>query len=375
MARGWAAGRRERRAGVRPNGGPRSRSTRRSFGGCSRPVPGACRGTVRPFAEGWDNALWLVDETIAFRFPAARIAIPGVEHEIRVLPGSRAGAAADPGARFIGGHRTLRLAVLRGAAAAGRRAGAEGAGIGAVRRWGGARPLPARAARTGAAGDPRRRPARGPDGPRATCRRACPGRASGWRRSRRPGCGRRRRKPRRIVAEALRLKRPDGLALVHGDLHVRHVLVSAGGVPSAVIDWGDLCIGDPSIDLSLYWSLLDAPGRAAFRAAYGGADLTPARLLRARLLALFLNAALALYADDPATGPCSARRSRASSGRSSTTDPAWRRECRPCPLAASRRPRLVKLMCRHQPTMATGLDSRTDVVVYYNKAHGGTGCR
>ncbi len=65
-----------------------------------------------------------------------------------------------------------------------------------------------------------------------------------------------------------------------------------------MIDWGDVCVGDPSIDLSLYWSLLDGPGRAAFRDAYGAAALTPARLLRARVLALSLNALLARYALD-----------------------------------------------------------------------------
>jgi len=37
-------------------------------------------------AEGWDNAVWLVDGTWAFRFPRRSIAIPGVEREIAVLP-------------------------------------------------------------------------------------------------------------------------------------------------------------------------------------------------------------------------------------------------------------------------------------------------
>ena len=32
--------------------------------------------------------------------------------------------------------------------------------------------------------------------------------------------------------------------LVHGDLHVRHVLVDNGEL-SGVIDWGDVCVGDP----------------------------------------------------------------------------------------------------------------------------------
>ena len=95
-----------------------------------------------------------------------------------------------------------------------------------------------------------------------------------------------------------RLPPPGEEVLVHGDLHVRHVLVGDDGRPAAVIDWGDLAVADPSVDLSLYWSQLDAPARAAFREAYGAERLTPARLLRARVLALFLDAALAAYAHD-----------------------------------------------------------------------------
>ena len=63
----------------------------------------------------------------------------------------------------------------------------------------------------------------------------------------------------RLLDEALELGPADGRVLLHGDLHVRHVLLDDAGGPSAVIDWGDVCVGDPSIDLSLYWSLLDAP--------------------------------------------------------------------------------------------------------------------
>jgi aminoglycoside phosphotransferase (APT) family kinase protein len=102
----------------------------------------------------------------------------------------------------------------------------------------------------------------------------------------------------RLLTAAVGLGPADGFALVHGDLHLRHLLVDDDGRPSAVIDWGDVCLGDPSIDLSLYWSLLDAEGRSSFRDAYGDASLTDERLLRARVLALFLNAALAHYAAD-----------------------------------------------------------------------------
>ena len=56
--------------------------------------------------------------------------------------------------------------------------------------------------------------------------------------------------------------------LVHGDLHLRHVLVESGSI-SGVIDWGDVCRADPCIDLMLVWSLLPPAGRARFLAEYG----------------------------------------------------------------------------------------------------------
>ena len=60
-----------------------------------------------------------------------------------------------------------------------------------------------------------------------------------------------------ILFAASTLEAPGEAVVVHGDLHVRHVLVSDAGAPSAVIDWGDLCVADPAVDLSLYWSVLD----------------------------------------------------------------------------------------------------------------------
>jgi aminoglycoside phosphotransferase (APT) family kinase protein len=62
-----------------------------------------------------------------------------------------------------------------------------------------------------------------------------------------------------------------------------------------VIDWVDVCRGDPGIDLVLYWSALDPAGREGFRRAYG--DPPAESLLRGRVLALFLSATLAVYAD------------------------------------------------------------------------------
>ena len=77
--------------------------------------------------------------------------------------------------------------------------------------------------------------------------------------------------------------------MCHGDLHFRHVLVEDDRV-SGFIDWIDLCRGDPALDLQLVWSAFPPETRGEFFAEYG--DVDDATLLRARALALFLNAAI-----------------------------------------------------------------------------------
>ena len=60
-----------------------------------------------------------------------------------------------------------------------------------------------------------------------------------------------------------------------------------------MIDWGDTCRSDPAIDLQLVWSFLPPGSRGAFLDAYG--PVSEEQLLRARVLALSLSAALAAY--------------------------------------------------------------------------------
>ena len=101
-----------------------------------------------------------------------------------------------------------------------------------------------------------------------------------------------------LLDQAERLDPPGTLALVHGDLHVRHLLIGADGEPSGVIDWIDVCRAHPAIDLPLYWGYLPPAGRAAFHDAYGPVD--DDALTRARVLTVSLWAALAEYAHDVA---------------------------------------------------------------------------
>ena len=85
---------------------------------------------------------------------------------------------------------------------------------------------------------------------------------------------------------------PDGpLVLVHGDLHLRHLLVLPDGRPSGVIDWGDTCRADPAVDLSIAYAAFSGRAREAMLTAYAPVDSE--RELRARSLAVGLCAGLA----------------------------------------------------------------------------------
>ncbi len=72
------------------------------------------------------------------------------------------------------------------------------------------------------------------------------------------------------------------LVLSHGDLHPLNLLMRRGRLV-AVIDWGNLCLGDPAMDLLPAFMAFDGPARAAFLRVMNPA---PGALERARAVAL-----------------------------------------------------------------------------------------
>lgn len=60
--------------------------------------------------------------------------------------------------------------------------------------------------------------------------------------------------------------------LVHGDLYARHVLIDDALAPCGIIDWGDMHLGHPAVDLMVAHSMLPASAHASFIEAYGGID-------------------------------------------------------------------------------------------------------
>jgi len=59
---------------------------------------------------------------------------------------------------------------------------------------------------------------------------------------------------------------------LHGDLHPANTLIEHGTL-SGVVDFGDMCAGDPATDIAAFWMLLPTSSWPAFLDAYG--ELAP----------------------------------------------------------------------------------------------------
>jgi aminoglycoside phosphotransferase (APT) family kinase protein len=206
---------------------------------------------------GWDNTVYLVDEGWVFRFPRREIAVAGVEREIAVLSRLTALPLAIPTPRFIGigssrypwpffGARYIAGRELTEVTIDDPRREALGAALGCFLR---SLHDPARlpSLEDLLPADPMGRSDMPQRVERTRERLAEIGRMGLWAiPSSAAG----------VLSAARDLPSVPPTVVAHGDLHVRHLLVSDDASPVGVIDWGDVCRADSSIDLSLYWSLL-----------------------------------------------------------------------------------------------------------------------
>ena len=84
--------------------------------------------------------------------------------------------------------------------------------------------------------------------------------------------------------------------LVHGDLYFRHLLVNTDNQLAGVIDWGDVHLGDPAIDLAIALTFLPPKAEEVFRRSYG--PIAPLTWQIARLRALWHSVTVLLYGHD-----------------------------------------------------------------------------
>jgi aminoglycoside phosphotransferase (APT) family kinase protein len=247
--------------------------------------------SVSSLGQGWDTTVWLVDDQWVFRFPRREMVIRGLMNEISYLPrlaplvplpvpipaylGKPSPEYRWPfyGAPFLPGRELAEAGFDdEGRAALGRPLGEF------LRTLHGTRldaDLPL---------DPVRRADMTLRVPKTRERLAELEELGLWRAP---------REAHEVIDAAVELGPPEPTALVHGDLHLRHLLVDHGGRATAVIDWIDLSYNNPGVDLILYWSVLPPEGRIEFREAYG--TITEDQFLCGRILALFLCGTLAVY--------------------------------------------------------------------------------
>jgi aminoglycoside phosphotransferase (APT) family kinase protein len=95
-----------------------------------------------------------------------------------------------------------------------------------------------------------------------------------------------------LLRDAERLPPAAPVAVCHGDLHFRQLLFDEAAL-TGVVDWVDVCRGDPGIDLMLVYAFLPPEARPRFFAEYG--PVAEESLLRARVLAFNLSSVLARY--------------------------------------------------------------------------------
>jgi aminoglycoside phosphotransferase (APT) family kinase protein len=243
--------------------------------------------TLAAMGAGWDNTAYLVNGEWVFRFPRRTIAVPLLESEARVLP-ALAPRLPFPIPRpewFGRPDTTYRWPFLGYRRLAGRvasdvglsdsaRAGLAGPlaqflralhdiPVAEAEAWGA--PPDAFGRLDGARLEKMIRPALVELIERGVIEDAAP-----WLAILEAGLG------------ALPLEGP--LALVHGDFYSRHVLVDEGGRMTGVIDFGDMHLGHPAVDLSVAWTLLPVRARPEFFAVYGGIGAREAAAARLRAL-------------------------------------------------------------------------------------------
>jgi len=257
--------------------------------------PQLAPAAVERFAEGWDNAVFRVNDDYVFRFPRRQIAVPLMQCERRTLPQIAPRLPlAVPEPIFLGEPREDYAWPFAGY-----------------------RLLPGCPAYTAGLDEAARLRCAKPLAQFLKVLHQIPVAVARQCELPHDGLGRLKMKKRLSmgletleeltyqgllrnpapIAAALRQNAvpytPSAHTLVHGDLHVRNVLLNANGDLSGVIDWGDVHLGDAAVDLALAQSFLPPQGYDLFRKAYG--HIKEATWQAATFRALYISLILLSY--------------------------------------------------------------------------------
>lgn len=227
---------------------------------------------IHQVGEGFDNSLWRVGAGLLARLPRRRLAVAFMENELRWLP-----------------SLAPRLPLATSVALRVGRASSSYPSVWSITRWFDARPANLEPpVDEGRAGESLARFMRALHAPAPDDAPVNPFRSVGL--------------GDRVDAFESRLVALDGLvdatslrrvwdravrarahggppSWLHGDLHPMNLLV-AGGELRAVVDFGDLCAGDPATDVAGAWMLLDPSMVDHLLDSYGSDDpALPARAL------------------------------------------------------------------------------------------------
>lgn len=96
-----------------------------------------------------------------------------------------------------------------------------------------------------------------------------------------------------VVKNLQHFRAPISSFVVHGDFYVRHLLVDSNHHLVGVIDWGDIHLGDPAIDLAIAHSFLPKEAHQAFLQAYG--QVSEDTWALAKLRAIYSSMLLVLF--------------------------------------------------------------------------------
>ncbi|HEX8805509.1 MAG TPA: phosphotransferase [Candidatus Aquilonibacter sp.] len=214
------------------------------------------RASLQPIGSGWDNAAYLVEEHLVFRFPQRAIAAPLMPKEMAALPHISphvpvpvprpiyAGTPSDDYPWHFGGYE-----ILLGVTACARKLSDE--------------------ERRTLAGDLGRflRALHDID-PQPLREAGLPHDAIG------------KLDPARLKVDEAPLE--GELRVVHGDLYARHLLLDRRNRLTGVIDWGDVHYGHPAVDLAVVHMMVPVQLHEEFLSAYGPVDERAWRFARYR---------------------------------------------------------------------------------------------